>query len=59
MIETEKALVVDVDGTLCPIRQDGESYDDMIPEPRMLARLRASRRGLGDHPAFRPRHAQQ
>ena len=41
MIETEKALVVDVDGTLCPIRQDCESYDDMIPEPRMLARLRA------------------
>lgn len=41
MIETERALVVDVDGTLCPIKQPGESYVDMIPEPRMLARLRA------------------
>jgi capsule biosynthesis phosphatase len=41
MIETEKALVVDIDGTLCPIKREGESYDDMIPEPRMLARLKA------------------
>lgn len=41
MIETEKALVVDIDGTLCPIKQSGESYADMIPEPLMLAKLRA------------------
>lgn len=41
MIETEKALVVDIDGTLCPIKQSGESYADMIPEPQMLAKLRA------------------
>lgn len=41
MVETEKALVVDVDGTLCPIKQPGESYADMVPEPRMLARIRA------------------
>jgi capsule biosynthesis phosphatase len=40
MIETEKALVVDVDGTLCPIKQHGEAYADLVPEPRMLARLR-------------------
>jgi capsule biosynthesis phosphatase len=41
MVETEKALVIDVDGTLCPIKRSGESYADMAPEPRMLARLRA------------------
>lgn len=41
MVETEKALVVDVDGTLCPIKGAGESYADMIPEPRMLAKIRA------------------
>ncbi|SLN11060.1 hypothetical protein ROJ8625_00239 [Roseivivax jejudonensis] len=41
MIETEKALVVDVDGTLCAIKRPDESYADMVPEPRMLARLRA------------------
>lgn len=41
MIETEKALVVDIDGTLCPIKQSGENYADMVPEARMLARLRA------------------
>ena len=41
MIETEKALVVDIDGTLCPIKQEGESYADLLPEPQMLTRLRA------------------
>lgn len=41
MVESEKALVVDVDGTLCPIKQPGENYADMMPEPRMLARIRA------------------
>ncbi|MEM9045665.1 MAG: capsular biosynthesis protein [Pseudomonadota bacterium] len=41
MIEQEKALVVDVDGTLCPIKKAGEAYPDLEPEPRMLERLRA------------------
>jgi len=41
MIETEKALVVDIDGTLCPIKQSGESYADLLPEPLMLAKLKA------------------
>lgn len=40
MVEKEKALVVDIDGTLCPIKQPGETYTDLIPEPRMLVRLR-------------------
>jgi len=39
MIENNRALVVDVDGTLCPIKQPGEQYGHIEPEPRMLARL--------------------
>ncbi|MEM9349087.1 MAG: capsular biosynthesis protein [Pseudomonadota bacterium] len=39
-IETEKALVVDIDGTLCPVKGPGEAYADMVPEPLMLAKLR-------------------
>lgn len=40
MIEEEKALVVDIDGTLCPIKRSHEQYIDMEPEPRMLERIR-------------------
>lgn len=39
MIAATNVLVVDVDGTLCPIKAAGQSYKDMQPEPRMLARL--------------------
>lgn len=40
MIATEKALVVDIDGTLCPIKTPDQSYADLVPEPMMLAKLR-------------------
>jgi capsule biosynthesis phosphatase len=40
MIEKERSLVVDVDGTLCPIRQAHELYSELVPEERMLSRLR-------------------
>ncbi len=34
MISTDKVLVVDVDGTLCPIKGSGESYADLpVNEP--------------------------
>ena len=39
MIAGTKVLVVDVDGTLCPIKAPGESYRDLQPEPLLLARL--------------------
>ena len=39
MIAGTNVLVVDVDGTLCPIKAAGQSYSDLQPEPRMLARL--------------------
>ncbi len=41
MIAGTKVLVVDVDGTLCPIKAPGESYRDLQPEPLLLARLQA------------------
>ena len=39
MITGTKVLVVDLDGTLCPIKAPGESYRDLKPEPLLLARL--------------------
>jgi capsule biosynthesis phosphatase len=41
MIHKEKCLVVDVDGTLCPIKREEEEYSDLIPYPEMVERLRA------------------
>lgn len=40
MIAQTKVLVVDVDGTICPIKISGQSYADIPPEPLMVARLR-------------------
>jgi capsule biosynthesis phosphatase len=39
MIRTEKVLVVDVDGTLCPIKPAGQEYRDLPADPAMKARL--------------------
>jgi capsule biosynthesis phosphatase len=39
MIEKTRAMVVDIDGTLCPIKGPDESYADLPVEPRMLQRL--------------------
>jgi capsule biosynthesis phosphatase len=33
-------LVVDVDGTLCPIKTVAQSYAELIPNPAMVQRLR-------------------
>lgn len=40
MIAKDKVLVVDIDGTLCPIKQTGEDYAQLLPELAMVARLR-------------------
>ncbi len=34
-------IVVDVDGTLCPIKQDGESYADLAPNTAIVSQLKA------------------
>ena len=36
----EITLVLDVDGTLCPIKAEGEEYKDLTPYPAMLEKLR-------------------
>lgn len=40
MIEKNKALVIDIDGTLCPIKGKEESYAEIPVEVRMLERLK-------------------
>jgi capsule biosynthesis phosphatase len=38
-IRREKCLVVDIDGTLCPIRRDDESYQSLPPYRAMVDEL--------------------
>ena len=39
----KKVIVMDIDGTLCSIKQSGEQYIDLEPYPEMLERLREYR----------------
>jgi capsule biosynthesis phosphatase len=39
MIRKEKCIVIDIDGTLCPVKLPEESYDDLCPYPEMLQQL--------------------
>jgi capsule biosynthesis phosphatase len=43
VINAGKTLVLDVDGTLCPIKGSAEAYGDLVPEPAMIERLRSYR----------------
>ena len=43
MISQKKSIVVDIDGTLCPLKKDGESYADLIPYDVMVDALLAWR----------------
>jgi capsule biosynthesis phosphatase len=40
MIHADKCLVMDVDGTICPIKGPEQSYADLEPDREMVARLR-------------------
>lgn len=40
MISKERSIVMDVDGTLCPIRKPGEDYSDLLPYSEMVSQLR-------------------
>jgi len=33
-------IVIDLDGTICPIKQNGERYEDLIPTPGAIEKLR-------------------
>ena len=39
MIESEKVIVMDIDGTLCEIKTKGQSYLDVIPKFNILEKL--------------------
>lgn len=43
MIHSERALVMDVDGTLCRVKRPGESYADVHPVEAVVAKLREYR----------------
>lgn len=33
-------LIVDIDGTLCPIKPSGESYENLVPDEAVVEKLR-------------------
>ena len=39
MIESEKVIVMDIDGTLCEIKSKEQSYLDVIPKFNILEKL--------------------
>lgn len=43
MICRERAIVFDIDGTICSRKQGDESYDDSLPDAEILTRLREYR----------------
>lgn len=43
MINCGKCIVMDIDGTLCPVKGSDESYADLRPYPEMVQRLRELR----------------
>jgi capsule biosynthesis phosphatase len=43
MIRRERAIVFDVDGTICPKKGVNQTYDDVVPHAEMLKRLREYR----------------
>lgn len=43
MVIEDKCIVVDIDGTLCPVKRPDEEYDDLHPYEEMLDKLREYR----------------
>jgi capsule biosynthesis phosphatase len=44
MVKEEKCIVVDLDGTICPVKGSHENYEDLAPFAEIVARLREYRR---------------
>lgn len=44
MINKSKSIVLDVDGTLCPIRKVGEDYSNLMPFPDMVKMVKEYRK---------------
>lgn len=43
MVREEKCIVVDIDGTICPVKGSDEEYDGLRPHNEILAKLREYR----------------
>lgn len=39
-MKDDLTFVFDIDGTLCPIKKKDEKYEDMVPYPEMVERIR-------------------
>ncbi len=39
-MDRHRALVIDIDGTLCPVKSDSDQYEDLRPYDAMVRRLR-------------------
>lgn len=48
MVCEEKCIVVDVDGTLCPVKTASEDYDSLCPHHDIVAKIREYK-ALGYH----------
>ena len=35
----KKAIIFDIDGTICPIKKENENYSDLIPNKAMISKL--------------------
>lgn len=40
MIHKDRCIILDIDGTLCPIKSDHQKYEDLRPIPEILEKLR-------------------
>ena len=38
-------FVFDIDGTICPIKKEDERYEDLVPYPEMVEKIREYKRG--------------
>lgn len=43
MVRKERCIVMDLDGTLCPIKDSDARYEDLAPNAEVLAKLREYR----------------
>lgn len=43
MIRRERCIVFDIDGTICPIKRADQSYDEILPHPEVVAKLKEYR----------------
>ena len=46
MIESEKVIVMDIDGTLCEIKSKEQSYLEVVPKYNILKKTENKNKGL-------------